>query len=93
MGVDAPGSAAPVNYTSNTAAGRTTSETYAHSLPVVTAEASAVGAEPGIVVAEAGIYVVVTVLVVLRAKRHGRPVVPTVVEYQYTVQQTDTTLT
>ena len=53
-----PGSDSPGNYTFNTATKRNTSETYAHSLPVVTAEASAVGAEAGIVVGEAGIYVV-----------------------------------
>ena len=54
-GVGAPGSASPVSYISTTAAGRTTSETYAHSLPVVTAGTSAVVSEAGIVI-EAGIH-------------------------------------
>ena len=58
MDVVRPGSVLPLNYTFNTATRRNTSETYAHSLPVVTAEASAVVAEAGIVIGEAGIYVV-----------------------------------
>ena len=51
-----PGSAAAVIYTFITATRCTTSETFAHSLPVVTAKAIAVGAKAGIVAVEAEIY-------------------------------------
>ena len=50
-----PRSVISLNYTFNTATRRNTSETFAHSLPVVTAGTSAVVSEAGIVI-EAGIH-------------------------------------
>ena len=50
MDVVRPGSVFSLNYTFNTATRRNTSETYAHSLPVVTADTCAVVAEAGIVI-------------------------------------------
>ena len=55
MDVVRPGSVFSLNYTFNTATRRNTSETFAHSLPVVTAGTSAVVSEAGIVI-EAGIH-------------------------------------